>query len=62
MITTSVDGHLKFWKKNDKGIEFVKHFRAHIGIYFVPFYYKFAYWKMFFNMITTNCLRKYHLH
>ncbi|CAI2163147.1 3521_t:CDS:10 [Funneliformis geosporum] len=31
IITTSVDGHLKFWKKNDKGIEFVKHFRAHIG-------------------------------
>lgn len=31
IITTSVDGHLKFWKKSDKGIEFVKHFRAHIG-------------------------------
>ncbi|CAG8560024.1 9235_t:CDS:10 [Diversispora eburnea] len=25
------DGHLKFWKKSDRGIEFVKHFRAHIG-------------------------------
>ncbi|RHZ65105.1 hypothetical protein Glove_319g14 [Diversispora epigaea] len=31
IITTSVDGHLKFWKKSDRGIEFVKHFRAHIG-------------------------------
>ena len=26
----SQDGHLKFWKKQD-GIEFVKHFRAHLG-------------------------------
>ncbi|KAJ3054623.1 Peptidyl-prolyl cis-trans isomerase cyp15 [Rhizophlyctis rosea] len=31
LITTSVDGHVKFWKKTDKGIEFVKHFRAHLG-------------------------------
>lgn len=31
MITTSVDGHLKFWKKNDMGVEFVKHYRAHLG-------------------------------
>jgi len=32
IITTSVDGHLKFWKKKeDKGIEFVKHFRCHLG-------------------------------
>ncbi|KAJ3366979.1 hypothetical protein GGF32_000040 [Allomyces javanicus] len=31
IITTSVDGHLKFWKKSDNGIEFVKHFRAHLG-------------------------------
>ncbi|KAJ1926475.1 Peptidyl-prolyl cis-trans isomerase cyp15, partial [Linderina macrospora] len=31
IITTSVDGHVKFWKKSsDKGIEFVKHFRAHM--------------------------------
>ncbi|KAI6042675.1 hypothetical protein EDC04DRAFT_2965944 [Pisolithus marmoratus] len=29
VITTSVDGHLKLWKKQDTGIEFVKHFRAH---------------------------------
>eukprot|EP01134_Creolimax_fragrantissima_P000761 CFRG0761T1 len=31
IITTSVDGHLKFWKKGPAGIEFVKHFRAHMG-------------------------------
>ncbi|KAL1921120.1 uncharacterized protein VTP21DRAFT_10836 [Calcarisporiella thermophila] len=31
VITTSADGHLKFWKKTEKGIEFVKHFRAHLG-------------------------------
>lgn len=31
MITTSVDGHLKLWKKQDSGIEFVKHYRAHLA-------------------------------
>ncbi|CAE6415765.1 unnamed protein product [Rhizoctonia solani] len=31
LITTSIDGHLKFWKKQDQGIEFVKHFRAHLA-------------------------------
>ncbi|KAL7748741.1 Peptidyl-prolyl cis-trans isomerase cyp15 [Sorochytrium milnesiophthora] len=31
VITTSMDGHCKFWKKSDKGIEFVKHFRAHLA-------------------------------
>ncbi|KAH6912640.1 peptidyl-prolyl cis-trans isomerase [Coprinopsis sp. MPI-PUGE-AT-0042] len=30
LITTSVDGHLKLWKKQDAGIEFVKHYRAHL--------------------------------
>jgi len=24
-------GHVKFWKKKAVGIEFAKHFRAHIG-------------------------------
>ena len=27
IITASCDGHVKFWKKMDLGIEFVKHFR-----------------------------------
>ncbi|KAJ2781869.1 Peptidyl-prolyl cis-trans isomerase cyp15 [Coemansia interrupta] len=31
VITISADGHVKFWKKRDKGIEFVKDFRAHMG-------------------------------
>jgi len=31
VVTASVDGHLKFWKKDSEGFEFVKHFRAHIG-------------------------------
>ncbi|KAF9077741.1 hypothetical protein BDP27DRAFT_1311599 [Rhodocollybia butyracea] len=31
LITTSVDGQLKLWKKQDNGIEFVKHYRAHLG-------------------------------
>ncbi|KAI9091714.1 hypothetical protein DFS34DRAFT_584331 [Phlyctochytrium arcticum] len=31
LVTTSIDGHVKFWKKTAKGIEFVKHFRAHLG-------------------------------
>uniref|UniRef100_A0A1I7ZGK1 peptidylprolyl isomerase n=1 Tax=Steinernema glaseri TaxID=37863 RepID=A0A1I7ZGK1_9BILA len=30
IITASIDGHLKFWKKKHaEGIEFVKHFRCH---------------------------------
>ncbi|KAH9065510.1 hypothetical protein EDB87DRAFT_1679972 [Lactarius vividus] len=31
VITTSVDGHLKLWKKQETGIEFVKHYRAHMS-------------------------------
>jgi len=31
IVTASQDGHIKFWKKVEVGIEFVKHFRAHIG-------------------------------
>ena len=31
MITASTDGHVKFWKKQELGIEFVKHFRSHLG-------------------------------
>lgn len=31
IITASIDGHLKFWKKIHKeGVEFVKHFRCHM--------------------------------
>lgn len=30
-ITGSSDGHLKFWKKKPIGIEFAKHFKAHVG-------------------------------
>ncbi|XP_014246234.1 peptidylprolyl isomerase domain and WD repeat-containing protein 1 [Cimex lectularius] len=32
LITASVDGAIKFWKKMERGIEFVKHFKAHIGM------------------------------
>lgn len=31
LITSSLDGHLKFWKKQEIGIEFVKHYRTHLG-------------------------------
>ena len=31
IITGSVDGHIKFWKKRQQGIEFAKQFRAHLG-------------------------------
>lgn len=31
LITSSVDGVVKFWKKVALGIEFVKEFRAHVG-------------------------------
>ncbi|KAK1946870.1 Peptidyl-prolyl cis-trans isomerase CYP71 [Phytophthora citrophthora] len=30
LITASVDGHVKFWKKMATGIEFVKHYKAHL--------------------------------
>lgn len=30
LITTSVDGVLKLWKKQEVGIEFVKVYRAHL--------------------------------
>ncbi|MCJ1474666.1 hypothetical protein MMC13_003326 [Lambiella insularis] len=31
LITSSIDGAVKFWKKDAVGIEFVKEFRAHMG-------------------------------
>ena len=31
LITTSIDGNLKFWKKQEDGIEFVKHYRVHLS-------------------------------
>lgn len=31
LITGSLDGHIKFWKKMEEGIEFVKHFRSHLS-------------------------------
>lgn len=31
VVTASRDGHVKFWKKMSKGIEFVKHYKAHLG-------------------------------
>ena len=31
VVTASQDGHLKFWKKQEVSVEFVKHFRAHLG-------------------------------
>ncbi|CAI4232933.1 unnamed protein product [Auanema sp. JU1783] len=34
IITASIDGHLKFWKKKyGEGIEFVKHFRCHLSAF-----------------------------
>lgn len=30
IVTGSYDGHIKFWKKMEEGIEFVKHFRSHL--------------------------------
>jgi peptidylprolyl isomerase domain and WD repeat-containing protein 1 len=31
LITASADGHIKFWKKMTEGVEFVKHYHAHLG-------------------------------
>eukprot|EP00122_Pirum_gemmata_P004783 Pgem_evm1s4358 len=30
VVTASQDGHLKFWKKCEGGIEFVKHYKCHV--------------------------------
>lgn len=35
VITASCDGHVKFWKKMEEDIEFVKHFRAHMRKIFI---------------------------
>ena len=32
VIAARADGHVKFWKNGDDGIEFVKHFRTHLGV------------------------------
>lgn len=31
LITASADGHIKFWKKGQKEVEFAKQFKAHLG-------------------------------
>lgn len=31
LLTASSDGHVKFWKKQEEGIEFVKNYRAHLA-------------------------------
>jgi len=31
LVTASQDGHVKFWKKMPEGLEFVKHYHAHLG-------------------------------
>jgi peptidylprolyl isomerase domain and WD repeat-containing protein 1 len=31
IITGSIDGHVKFWKKMAEDVEFVKHYQAHLG-------------------------------
>ena len=31
LVTSSVDGVVKFWKKTNDGVEFVKEFKAHQG-------------------------------
>jgi len=35
VVTASLDGHIKFWKKGELGIEFVKHFRSHLGWFLI---------------------------
>ena len=32
IITASIDGHVKFWKKAYHLVDFAKHYRAHAGI------------------------------
>ena len=35
IVTASCDGHVKFWKKQPEGIEFVKHIRAHMSRWWI---------------------------
>jgi peptidylprolyl isomerase domain and WD repeat-containing protein 1 len=35
ILTASVDGQVKFWKKQPVGVEFVKHIRAHLGMFYI---------------------------
>ncbi|CAM9800719.1 unnamed protein product [Pylaiella littoralis] len=30
LVTASLDGHIKFWKKMPEGVEFVKHYHSHL--------------------------------
>ena len=32
MVTASIDGHVKPWKKHDQGIEFMKHYCTHTSV------------------------------
>ena len=40
MLTASADGHVKFWKKKEEDVEFVKHFKAHLGTYVAKIFLK----------------------
>lgn len=40
VVTASRDGHVKFWKKKEEEIEFVKHFRAHLSMTLSQLYIK----------------------
>jgi peptidylprolyl isomerase domain and WD repeat-containing protein 1 len=31
LVTASADGHVKFWRRTPGGLEFAKHYRAHLG-------------------------------
>ena len=31
-MTASIDGHVKLWKKQDQGIEFVKDYHTHTSV------------------------------
>lgn len=37
IIIVSYDGYVKFWKKIEEGIEFVKYFRSYFGKSFIIF-------------------------
>ena len=56
IITGSQDGHVKFWKKReDEGVEFVKHFRSHLGKKIVT-HAQFPCIQCWKNVILNMCL------
>lgn len=64
ILTASQDGHVKFWKKKeDEGIEFVKHFRSHLGMNLIcdNFFLTFLVALDWEEVMETQCIVSYNI-